>query len=116
MSELALNCRGGGCHGDEAFGDIFVIHVAGTTLDTATLASLQDAVLHLLKVLTPISHELCSAAKAAQLPMETLVKEMLTQLQEETSPIKMGLGKFRLVNVRRHLQRRAPLCVLRFLC
>lgn len=45
---------------DEGVADIFVIRVAGTALDTATLAALQY-----VKVRIAFAHEFCGAVKAS---------------------------------------------------
>mmetsp|Transcript_72353 Transcript_72353/g.200548 ORF Transcript_72353/g.200548 Transcript_72353/m.200548 type:complete len:305 (-) Transcript_72353:238-1152(-) len=95
---------------DQGLGDIFVVRVAGNALDTATLASLQYAVHHLkVKVLVVLGHELCGAVKAAQLPVETIEKEMPAQLQEALKSIKVGLSQDRLagLNDSRALDREA---------
>lgn len=85
---------------DQGLADIFVIRVAGTALETATLASLHYALHYLTaKVLIALGHEMCGMAKAAQLPVETFATEMPTQLQEALTSIKVGVGLDRPANL-----------------
>lgn len=53
-----------------------------------------------VKVLVFLGHELRGAVKPAQLPVETVEKEMSTQLQEALKTIKLDLGQDRLANLR----------------
>lgn len=66
---------------DQGFADALVIRVAGAALDTAALASLRYALHHLrVKVLIAVGHGFSGAVRTAHLQMETLAKDMPTQL------------------------------------
>mmetsp|Transcript_109000 Transcript_109000/g.351801 ORF Transcript_109000/g.351801 Transcript_109000/m.351801 type:complete len:490 (-) Transcript_109000:80-1549(-) len=78
---------------DQGLGDIFVIRVAGNSLGTSTLASLQYAVHHLkVKVLVVLGHEMCGAVKAAMQSMESLEQEQ-PELELVLKDIKAGLDE-----------------------
>mmetsp|Transcript_83153 Transcript_83153/g.209606 ORF Transcript_83153/g.209606 Transcript_83153/m.209606 type:complete len:330 (+) Transcript_83153:99-1088(+) len=84
---------------DQGLGDLFVIRVAGNALDTATLASLQYAIHHLMvKVVMVLGHEACGAVKAAQLPTDKLEQEP-SELEQALKGIKAGLDSNNLQHI-----------------
>ncbi|CAE8628075.1 unnamed protein product [Polarella glacialis] len=84
---------------DQGLGDMFVVRVAGNSLDTTTTASLQYAVHHLsVKVLRVMGHEGCGAIKAAGLPIAQIEKEP-QELANALKMLKGGLDEHRLKNV-----------------
>jgi carbonic anhydrase len=50
---------------DQGLGDLFVIRVAGNTLNADTLGSIEYAVLHNSRLIVVLGHESCGAVKAA---------------------------------------------------
>ncbi|CAE8737609.1 unnamed protein product [Polarella glacialis] len=84
---------------DQGLGDMFVVRVAGNSLDTTTTASLQYAVHHLsVKVLVVMGHEGCGAIKAAGLPIAQIEQEP-QELANALKMLKRGLDEQRLKNV-----------------
>ncbi|CAE8598758.1 unnamed protein product [Polarella glacialis] len=84
---------------DQGLGDMFVVRVAGNSLDTSTTASLQYAVKHLsVKVLMVMGHEGCGAIKAAGLPIAQIEQEP-QELANALKMLKRGLDEQRLKNV-----------------
>ena len=60
---------------DQGLGDVFVIRVAGNTVDESTMASLEYAVEHLkVKVLMVLGHEGCGAVRSAMASDEEISK------------------------------------------
>jgi len=84
---------------DQGLGDMFVIRVAGNCLETATMASLQYAVMHLeVKVVIVLGHEGCGAVKCAALPDAMLDKEP-KELCDALKSVKAGLEPERLSTI-----------------
>ncbi|CAE8639854.1 unnamed protein product [Polarella glacialis] len=84
---------------DQGLGDMFVVRVAGNSLDTSTTASLQYAVKHLsVKVLMVMGHEGCGAIKAASLPIAQIEQEP-QELANALKMLKRGLDEQRLKNM-----------------
>merc|ERR1712146_178667 len=84
---------------DQGLGDVFVIRVAGNTVDESTMASLEYAVHHLnVKVLMVLGHEGCGAVKAAGLPAAQ-IKEEPEALGSLLKNLKAGLDHDRFSNI-----------------
>jgi len=90
---------------DQGLGDVFVIRVAGNTVDESTMASLEYAVEHLeVKVLVVLGHEGCGAVRASMASDEDIQKHP-PALAKVLGELKKGLCVDELCKIKDHRAR-----------